>query len=147
MKISKNTLIIGLIVLNIGVVIFFLLNKRPHSPHGPREKIINILSLNDEQINSFDNLIESHQEKRHVLSDNIQEAKKEVYKNILDKGNDQDSLLEVLGKKYIALEKLHIQHLNDIKKILSKDQIPAFKRFFKHVDRVFHPHPPKPFKH
>jgi Spy/CpxP family protein refolding chaperone len=147
MKISKNTLIIGLILLNIGVLTFFFLNKPPHPPIDPKQHIISELNLNEDQVVKFEKLIEAHQKKMHLIHDDIRKAKKEVYQNILNDGNHQDSLLDILGEKHVSLEELHIQHLNDIKEILTENQIPDFKELLKHIDRAFGPRPPKPLKH
>lgn len=146
MKISKNVIIIGLIVLNVGVVTFFLLNKPIRHHKGPKSQIINKLSLDEKQIVKFEKLIESHRKKTHLIRQKVQTAKKEVYKNILNDDGDKDSLLNELGKKLIAVDKHNIEHLMDVKSILNKEQMPVFKEFLDHIDRFFQPHPPRPPK-
>ncbi len=143
MKISKNTVIIGLIVLNIGVVSFFLLIAPRPFHDEPKKQIIKKLDLNKDQILKFEELVKSHKQKARSLHEEIRRTKKIAYRNILDEEQSQDSILNELGKKLVDVDRHNIQHLLKVKEILNEDQIPAFEELLKHIDRVFHPGPPR----
>ena len=145
MKISKNTVIIGLIVLNIGVVTFFLLIGPRPPQDEPKKQIIKKLDLNKDQILKFEELVKSHKKEAKSIHNEIRKTKKMAYRNILEEEN-QDSILNVLGNKLVEVDRHNIQHLLKVKKMLNDDQIPAFEELLKHIDRVFHPGPPRPHK-
>ena len=147
MKLSKNAVIGGLIVLNLVIIMFFWLNKPQHPPGDPRTEIIEQLSLDSKQIQEFDKLIKVHRLKMVAYHDGIRKAKKAIYDNLLTGEDDEDSIFNILGRKHIAIEKYQIQHLLDIKKLLTEDQNPAYRKLLNHIERIFQPgpsHPPKP---
>ena len=146
MKISKNTVIIGLVILNIGVVSFFLLIG-PRPPHyEPKKQIIKKLDLNNDQVVKFEELVKTHKKEARSIHNEIRESKKIAYRSILEEEKNQDSVLNELGNKLVEVDKHNIQHLLKVKEILNDDQIPAFEKLLKHIDRVFHPGPPLPHK-
>jgi Spy/CpxP family protein refolding chaperone len=147
MKIKKNTIIIGLIALNIAVVLFFLLNQPPRPPHEPKKMIIEKLSLDKNQIIAFESLIKKHKKESRLMHDQIREAKKTTYQKALLDEKDIDSLLNDLSQKLIAVDKRNIEHLLEIKEMLHEDQLDAFEDLLKNIDRTFQPGPPRPIKH
>lgn len=146
MKITKNAIIIGLIVLNIAVVTFFLLMKppMPEPPHGPKQMIIKKLALDSKQQEKFETLVKEHRKGMKALHEDIRQAKKTIYKDILDHPAQKDSLLNDLSNKLMAVDEHNIDHLLKIKKMLKEDQMPAFNKMVDNIDRIFHPRPPKP---
>tara|TARA_B100000508_G_scaffold55003_2_gene42620 strand:- start:23068 stop:23553 length:486 start_codon:yes stop_codon:yes gene_type:complete len=146
MKITKNTIIIALILMNVAVVAFFLLMKPDHPipPRGPKEIVVEKLDLNKDQRKKFEGLVQEHRSEMKQLHEEIRGAKKSMYRRALDFPKQEDSLLEDLSEKLIAVDKHNIMHLRKVKKMLKKDQLPAFNKMVDNIDRIFHPRPPKP---
>lgn len=146
MKISKNLIIIGLIVLNLSVVAFFIFNRPQSHFNPPQKRIIEKLNLDDDQKLKFKELVKEHKSQMHSMHIEIRDAKKEAYRKAVIDKEAVDTVLTVLGDKLIAVDKHNIQHLLKVKELLNEDQIPAFNKLMKHIDRVFHPGPPRPPK-
>jgi hypothetical protein len=145
MKISKNTIIIILVILNVGIVAFFLLMQPKKGDHlrNPKRIIIERLSLNSDQQDQFEVLVKEFSIDMKRLHNAVRSDKKTVYKRILDHPEHKDSLLNVLGQKLIAVDEKIVQHLFDIKSILNESQLTQFDELVNHIDRVFGPRPPK----
>ena len=146
MKISKNVIIIGLVLLNIAVVTFFILNRpRGHFP-PPQERIVEKLMLDDQQKVKFKELVKEHKSKMKSMHIEIRDAKKDAYKRAVINEESVDSELAELRGKLIAVDEHNIQHLLKVKELLNEDQLPAFNKMMKHIERIFHPGPPRPPK-
>lgn len=141
MKISKNVIIIGLVLLNIAVVTFFILNRpRGHFP-PPQERIVEKLMLDEQQKMKFKELVDEHKSKTKSMHNEIRKTKKAAYKKAIVDQENVDSVLMILGEKLIAVDKQNIKHLRSVKKILKKQQLPAFNELMDNIDRVFRPKP------
>ncbi len=123
---SKQRFYIGVIVVLVLVNIFFLFSINHRNDHhrgeGPRNIIIERLSLDDKQIDIYDGLIDNH---RRLFKDEMNR----IY--ILRKTffNGHDSLLIPLSSSYLELEKINKQHINDIMEICTDSQKKEFKAF------------------
>ena len=123
---SKQRFYIGVIVVLVLVNIFFFLSINHRNDHhrggGPRNIIIERLSLDDKQIDIYDDLIDDH---RRLFKDEMNRV------HILRKTffNGHDSLLIPLSSSYLELEKINKQHINDILEICTDSQKKEFKAF------------------
>ena len=123
---SKQRFYIVVIVILVLVNIFFLFSINHRNDHhrrgGPRNIIIERLSLDDKQIEAYDILIKDHR----ILS---KEIVKEIYKLRQSYFINSDSLLVPLSNSYIELERINKEHINDIIEICTDSQIKEFKVF------------------
>ena len=123
---SKQRFYIGVIVVLVLVNIFFLFSINHRNDHhrggGPRNIIIERLSLDDKQIDIYDDLIDDH---RRLFKDGMNRV------HILRKTffNGHDSLLIPLSSSYLELEKINKQHINDIMEICTDSQKKEFRAF------------------
>lgn len=145
MKITKNTIIIVLTILNVSVIAFFLLMKPPHPPHprNPKQVVIERLELDSDQRQKFEELVKEFRQEMERLHNAIRTEKKTVYKKILDQPEQKDSLLAVLSQKLIAVDENIVDHLFEIRAMLHDNQLTAFNELVNNIDRVFGPRPPK----
>lgn len=124
-------LLIGNIVLLAN---FFI---RPPNPEhgGPRNKIIEILHFNEEQISKYDLLIQKHQSDIQAAEKNLILAKNKLYSN-LDESLDSLKLNQVLENQAV-IEKIHYNHFQDIKELCTPEQQRYFKKLNKIIASLF----------
>ena len=125
---SKQRFYIGVIVVLVLVNIFFLFSINHRNDHhrrgGPRNLIIETLSLDDKQIDIYDDLIDDH---KRLFKDEMNR----VYILRQTYFNAHDSLLIPLSSSYLELEKINKQHINDIMEICTDSQKKEFKALIK----------------
>jgi hypothetical protein len=110
--------------------------RPPHSKHeGPRNKIIAILHLDNQQIEKYDVLIRQHQTDIQNAEKDLIAAKNKLYSN-LDQPIDT-VLLNTVSEKQAAIEKIHYKHFQDIKKLCKPDQQVYFKQLNKKIASLF----------
>ncbi len=122
---SKQRFYIVIIVMLVLVNIFFLFFTNHRKGHdvrrgGPRNIIIERLSLDDKQIDIYDNLIHEHR-------DVSREKLNEIYLLRQSYFNGHDSLLISLSSSYLELERINKQHINDIMGICTDSQRKEFR--------------------
>ena len=125
---SRQRFYIGVIVVLVLVNIFFLFSINHRDDHhrrgGPRNLIIETLSLDDKQIDIYDDLIDDH---KRLFKDEMNRVHmlRQTY------FNGHDSLLIPLSSSYLELEKINKQHINDIMEICTDSQKKEFKALIK----------------
>ena len=102
--------------------------------------------LDDQQKVKFKELVKEHKSKMKSMHIEIRDAKKDAYKRAVINEESVDSELAELRGKLIAVDEHNIQHLLKVKELLNEDQLPAFNKMMKHIERIFHPGPPRPPK-
>ena len=136
---SRQRFYIGVIVVLVLVNIFFLFSINHRDDHhrrgGPRNLIIETLSLDDKQIDIYDDLIDDH---KRLFKDEMNR----VYILRQTYFNAHDSLLIPLSSSYLELEKINKQHINDIMEICTDSQKKEFKALIK-KQSFFSPPPPE----
>ncbi len=136
---SKQRFYIGVIVVLVLVNIFFLFSINHRNDHhrrgGPRNIIIESLSLDDKQIDLYDDLIHEH---RDLLKERLYDI------NLLRQSyfNGHDSLLVPLSDSMSLLERTNKQHINDIMEICTDSQKKEFKDLI-NEQSLFSPPPPE----
>jgi periplasmic protein CpxP/Spy len=86
--------VIGLILLNIAVISFFLMRKGPPPRQAIRKTIIERLHFDSNQVSDYEVLIEKHRTGIQQKESDLVESKKQLY--LLLQGNDyskKDSLI------------------------------------------------------
>lgn len=125
-----------LILINIGVVSFFVLTK-PNHPHHPHhhQNPIEILNLKGEQLTLFE--ISAH--KHHTKMDSVMQIQKKTmgqyFKSLTDTALLEQKEQLSIELKELEAAKLNITytHFEEIKKLLKPNQTVDFKSFTKSI--------------
>ncbi len=137
-------LVIALILANVAMGFFLMKRKHPPRPElGPRNRIIEALKFDENQIREFDKLVAWHQKEVSAIDEKIVGVKTKLYQTLLksDSSSLKDSLLNELGKIQVDVEKTHYKHFQDIKALCKPDQQKEFMAFVDEI-RYFFRHRP-----
>ena len=132
---------IGLILLNIVVLGFFVLRESQGPPRPPRPRTdfqqdaIIMLGLTNEQEAAFSNLAEEHEQQIRKLNREQETLIIPLFESVMDPSIELDSLVVLEQFDQIQRQKLVLtrNHLLEIKDLLNEEQLPDFEIF---VDRV-----------
>jgi hypothetical protein len=133
-----SALAIGLLVINI-ILIGFNYWPKPPRGEGPRNEIIQRLQLDEQQITTYDTLIQQHRKAIRQLDADMLTIKKELYAQ-LTKPQDSlltDSLLSLLASKQLAIESVHFAHFKDIHSLCKPTQEDLFVELTQDLHRLF----------
>jgi periplasmic protein CpxP/Spy len=112
-------IIICLLLISNFVLLYFFIQKPklPLNPEGPRRMIIEKLQFDDQQILSYQILIDQHRKEIKENDIQILNLKKELYSYLKSKNNDQkiDFLTTEIGKVQSRIEATHFRHFQQIK--------------------------------
>ena len=118
-------IIVMLVLLNIFSVFINNSQSNDVSKGGPRNIIIERLSLDGKQIENYDVLISDHRQ-------SLKSLRKEIYKLRQSYFLNSDSTLLVpLTNSYIELETINKEHIDDLIEICTDSQRMEFKAFIK----------------
>src|SRR6201989_959576 len=132
--------VVGLCIVNIGLMAFILLGSGTRPPDGPpgmppedrpRQLIIQKLNFNKAQVEKYDALIAMHRDTVRRLERAIMEAKNKLYTTLSNSGGSKDSLVQQLGTLQRQMEMVHYNHFLDIKKLCTADQQGNFNELTK----------------
>ncbi len=127
--------VIGLLVMNLGIIAFLFLRKPPLPPdggasfgkEGPKKKIIELLHFDSKQVKHYEELIQQHQASIKSLRDEIQETKSVLYSALKEENSARkDSLTNQLGALQVKIERVHYNHFMEIKKLCKPEQLEYF---------------------
>ena len=147
-----------LVLLNVGVVAFFLMNKPPHPPkRGDQDfkhKVEKLLQLSEKQAQDFHELAMNHHHTMGKLSEKQQEILIPYFESIIDTNNlnNEEDILEEVQSIERKKIKTTQQHLLEVKSLLLPDQLPLFETFVKEFSKNVvknqkkSPRPPKDFR-
>ena len=125
---SKRLYIVIIVMLVLLNIFSFFINyskSNDVSKGGPRNIIIERLSLDGKQIENYDVLISDHRK-------SLKSLRKEIYKLRQSYFLNSDSMLLVpLTNSYIELEKINKEHIDDLIEICTDSQRMEFKDFIK----------------
>lgn len=144
--------VVILIILNIGILLFFTMSRPPHPPHGgpgmgpqPKEMIIHELDLDHDQIEAYDELISEHRAAIHDAEESMRTSRQALFETLKsDNQSLKDSLIQVIGENQKRIESIHYNHFEDIKKLLKPDQLNNFESLVEELEGIFKPRPPRP---
>jgi periplasmic protein CpxP/Spy len=140
--------VIGLLLINIGILAFLFLSKPMHSPiDGPRGKgegpkliIIEKLHFDKEQVTQYEKLIDLHQKTVRELDGQIRETKNQLYATLAaENDKNTDSLQNKLGEIQRQIESAHYNHFEEIKKLCKPGQTEYFKNLTGELAKFFAP--------
>ena len=123
-------LVLGLVILNIGILAFFLLTKPSHQRPKPpgKNRIPKDLQLDDQQIIQFEELRDIH---KNEMTNKREEQQKLLRKYFGEKTSTENDSIVLDSFLQLEKEKLELteKHFDDIKGILKNDQLKLFQRF------------------
>jgi hypothetical protein len=148
--------VIGLLLINIGILAFLFLSKPMHLPvdgpggkrEGPKLIIIEKLHFDKEQVARYEKLIDLHQKTVRELDGQIRETKNQLYATLAEETDkNKDSLQNKLGEIQRQIEFAHYSHFEEIKKLCKPGQMEYFKNLTAELAKFFAPgkkSPPPP---
>lgn len=131
---------LGLLLLNIAMIAFFVLTKPKRPPHhkkgmGTPEKIIDVLNLDEEQRTVFLESAKEHGNKVEEINQQQKSILKPYFNSLIDSNNVSN--LDSLLTQYQNLERNKIEltyrHFQEVKTTLKKEQQANFEPFMKKV--------------
>lgn len=117
--------IIALVILNLGIMVFFMVIKPREFKNGSRLLIIEKLHFDDPQKKQFRVLIEQHVKKIKRYESTILSTKEVLYLQLSQSKIDlkaKDSLINVLGNMQKKVETARFEHFKAIKSICNTPQ-------------------------
>jgi periplasmic protein CpxP/Spy len=137
-------LIIGLLlVTNIGMLFFFMGDKRDNNgrnnkpKNDPSAMMKNFLKkdvgFNDQQIQQYDTLSKRHREKMKEQFDSLKTNKEEQFKELGSKGFNDSVIFEMANRSSEKQKLMELQMLNyfaTVRKICTPEQQPKFDSLF-----------------
>ena len=138
--------VIGLMIVNLGMVAFLLMQKHPFRPDGrppmeqkgPKAIIIDRLHFDKEQTVQYEHLIEEHQTAIKSLNDSIKTVKNNLYQSLSNENDSvKDSLITTLGLLHKQIELTHYEHFAAIKKLCKPDQLEYYNSLTKELAQFF----------
>ncbi len=137
--------IIILLIVNVillGFLWFGSFFKPPHNPERLRNFIVDELGFDDRQIIIFDKLKEDHRAKMRATKGEIQMAKEELLKLLLENDLDKelyntkmDGLLDIVKKQ----EDITFNHFQQVRGICSEKQKKRFDSLIKEIIQIMTP--------
>ena len=142
-----STAAIGLLLINLCLVLFLFLGKPPHAQEGrrpyeqgPKNKIIDMLRFDKDQVEKYENLIKQHRTSVRLLEEGIREVKSKLYLTLNEKGSGaKDSLVNQLGDLQMQIENVHYNHFLEIKRLCKPNQQAYFTELTGNLVEFFHP--------
>ena len=131
----------GLLLLNLGMIGFFLLTKPKHRPHPPKSKggfkkeAIDILKLNHDQISHFDQSAKSYNEKIRIVSEQQGQELKQYFSQSHESYSDstaKDLIIRLMSHEEGKM-RATFKHFDEIKSMLEPQQHADFQIFMNEV--------------
>jgi hypothetical protein len=149
--------VIGLLLINMGIVGYLLMKKPPMPPggrppmgqhdgpppmreNGPKKIIAERLHFGKDQEAAYDKLIKEHQAAVKAYDDSIMKAKNNLYQSLQSETfAGKDSLVNRLGALQKQVELIHYEHFTAIKNLCRPDQLENFNKLTNELSRFFAP--------
>jgi periplasmic protein CpxP/Spy len=113
---------------------------------GPRNKIIEQLQFNDEQIKKYDVLISWHRAEIRKHETQMLELRNTLYSGLVTASVPNDSIVRVIATLQEQIEKVHYKHFSDIRSICTNEQLPLFNKLLLEIAAMFNKRMPAPKK-
>ena len=130
-------LVAGLIISN-GILFYMLVQKHHHNDN-PKKRIIDKLHFNNEQISTYEVLIQKH---RNAINENehvMREMRSKLYLNLQNEGNQYlvDSIISKIAMQQIVAEKINYNHFLEIKHLCKPKQQKDFNELTNEIANLF----------
>ncbi len=147
---NKNTIltaaVIVLVLMNAGIITFFLLNAPPR-PDGekPKKIIGERLRFDHGQMERYESLIRDHQQTIREADREIRDLKTEIYSSLSSPSpSKQDSLLNLLADAQQRIERAHVEHFTALRQLCRPDQQEEFNKLSHELAEIFSPKERRP---
>jgi len=135
-------IIMFLLLTNIGVLGYFLWDKKPHkSPPkqpGIATALKNEVGFNDSQIAGYKKLKEEQWKKFRPKLDEVRKAKDSLYK-LLSNENVNDSVInktaDLIGEKQRAVDLQAFNHFREVRALCTPDQLQKYDSLIQQMMR------------
>ena len=130
---------VGLLLSNI-ILAYFLWQKPLRPRPGQQKKVvIERLHFDENQVKEYEVLIKKHQDDITETEGKVMALKTALYKSLAANGNPlvKDSLINELGKTQIAIENVHYQHFQDIRKLCNEKQLSNYDSLTNDIAKIF----------
>lgn len=143
-----QVLVMILVLLNIGIISFFLLSKNP-APERNRRRMNALhlldqrLNLNPQQRQIFDSLRRIHFSQMKSVQQGIMQQKRALYREMRSENIEQplvDSITHQLGALHQKMEKITFQHFREMRQHLQPQQAARYDSL---VLKIFRRDPPR----
>jgi len=140
--------VIGLLIINLGVVGFLFMQKPPaREDHGrvppeerPKMIIIERLHFDRGQVAQYEQFIDQLRRSIRELDEQMRKTKNDLYSTLIDGSSaTKDSIETKLGQIQKKIEETHYNHFADIKKLCKPDQLKYFNDLTTDLARFFAP--------
>ena len=139
---NKSTFYIYVIIALLAshVVLFFLLIKEHKRHEGPKEIIREKLQFDDKQNTQYEDYIDAH---RRSINQNeliMNELRVELFIQLKHSSQDWskiDSIIALIGKRQMIIERINYDHFLNIKKICKPEQKSNFDDFTSEIVQLF----------
>jgi protein CpxP len=143
--------VIGLLLLNSGILGMLFLNKPPRPPHGemlqpngegPKMIIIERLHFDESQQKQYQILIDEHRGKTKELNRASREMHDELFSLLKTENINKskaDSIIQQIADNQKAIEHLNFDHFQEIKSICKSEQVKDFEILVSELGELFAP--------
>lgn len=115
--------VILLAALNVAVLTFLVVGRRPPHREAPRQVIIERLHFDDEQVATYDRLIEKHHTEIRQKDTEMIAKRQVIYQSLkTDDYRQADSLIYEIGLLQRDIEQIHFDHFRNIKRLCRPEQ-------------------------
>lgn len=112
----------------------------PGRPPSPREIIIERLKFDENQIEKYEELIDSHRNEIINIEHSLKAAKEKLYLTLLSENeNEKDELIAQINILQRKIEIAHYEHFKAIKNICKPEQINFFNDLTNDLAFIFSP--------
>ena len=125
-----KTLVIILVLLNLGTLFFLWSNKPPHHPRPEKHQISEMLKLKGEAKSFVEKLqTEHHIEKRELIQED-RELHNQLYL-LVGKNDDPTAILEEIYFNKVKIEAMTFKYFDEIGKQCNQSQLKELKEHIK----------------
>ncbi len=140
---SLITIIIFLLITNITMLIFFVVQSKPaerrqrnHESNGMYNSLQNDVGFSKDQLDQYQSLREQQMKKVHPMFDEVREAKKDFY-GLMNSSQTSDSLVNAdadsIAQKQKHLDLQMFGYFKNVRAICTDAQKPKFDSLMKKV--------------
>ncbi len=133
-------LILGLLLSNMLLLgNLFWSSKHPKHHQEPKFIIIERLKLDNEQVNSYEKLIQQHRSQIKEKEKDMMDLRNSLFKRLNSKAQpgEIDSLMQKIGQVQAEIEKVHFEHFQDIRSLCKPAQLPLFEDLANALAKLF----------
>ncbi|MDG1780959.1 MAG: hypothetical protein P8H59_08400 [Flavobacteriales bacterium] len=142
---NKNRVLWGVIITLAGINIYLALRPSPPPPpppgvdSEPRNKMIQLLELSDDQVVAYDVLIGEHQHAVKALDQRVDSLKGALYEQLKGELNERkkDAIVTELSHVHTEIDLIHFNHFTDIKALCDHEQKANFDNLIEDIQQMF----------